>query len=161
VLFLLDTGVSVAECSSVLLEDIDWGEGRVLIQGKGNKQMYVGIGGTTAASLRGYVDRFRGDEPGPLFLTRARQPFADLNALRVLLRRLAARAGVENVHPHRFRRTFATWALESGAQETDVMLLLGRTTLAMTHHYAQTYTSQQGVRAHSLLSPVARLSGLE
>ena len=38
---------------------------------------------------------------------------------------MGERAGVGNVHPHRFRRTFATWAIESGAHETDVMLLLG------------------------------------
>ena len=37
------------------------------------------------------------------------------------------------------------------------MLLLGHTTLAMTHNYAQTYTSQQAVRAHAAMSPVARL----
>ena len=37
------------------------------------------------------------------------------------------------------------------------MLLLGHTTLAMTQHYAQTYTSQQAVRAHAAMSPVARL----
>jgi integrase len=104
-----------------------------------------------------YVTGFRGDAAGPLFLTREGHPFADENAFRVGLRRIAARAGVANVHPHRFRRTFATWAIESGAHETDVMLLLGHTTLAMTHHYAQAYTSQQAVRAHAAMSPVARL----
>ena len=37
------------------------------------------------------------------------------------------------------------------------MLLLGHTTLAMTHHYAQTYTSQRAVPAHAAMNPVARL----
>jgi hypothetical protein len=87
----------------------------------------------------------------------ASHPFAEENAIRVILRRVGERAGVGNVHPHRFRRTFATWAIEAGAHETDVMLLLGHSTLAMTHHYAQTYSSQQAVRAHAALSPVAQL----
>ena len=157
ILFLLDTGVRVAECLAVRLEDVDWEQGRVLVHGKGQKQRYVGMGERTAEALRDYIARFRGESAGPLFLTREGHPFADENAIRVILRRVGERAGVANVHPHRFRRTFATWAIESGAHETDVMLLLGHSTLAMTHHYAQTYSSQQAVRAHAALSPVAQL----
>lgn len=157
VLFLLDTGVRVTECWLVRIEEIEWDEHRVLVHGKGQKQRYVGISDQTSEALRDYIRRFRGEEPGRLFLTREGHAFADENAMRVILRRLAEKAGVSGVHPHRFRRTFATWAIESGAHETDVMLLLGHTTLAMTHRYAQTYTSQQAVRAHAALSPVARL----
>ena len=157
ILFLLDTGVRVAECLAVRLEDVDWEQGRVLVHGKGQKQRYVGMGERTAEALQDYIACFRGESAGPLFLTREGHPFADENAVRVILRRVGERAGVRNVHPHRFRRTFATWAIESGAHETDVMLLLGHTTLAMTHHYAQTYSSQQAVRAHAALSPVAQL----
>ena len=157
ILFLLDTGVRVAECLAVQLADIDWEQGRVLVHGKGQKQRYVGMGERTADALRDYIARFRSESAGPLFLTREGYPFAEENAIRVILRRVGERAGVVNVHPHRFRRTFATWAIESGAHETDVMLLLGHSTLAMTHHYAQTYTSQQAVRAHAALSPVAQL----
>ena len=157
VLFLLDTGVRVSECWLARIEEIEWGEHRALVRGKGQKQRYVGISDRTSEALRDYITRFRGEEPGALFLTRDGQPFADENAMRVILRRLAEKAGVSGVHPHRFRRTFATWAIESGAHETDVMLLLGHTTLAMTHRYAQTYTSQQAVRAHAALSPVTRL----
>ena len=160
ILFLLDTGVRVGECAIVRIEEVDWEEGQILVHGKGQKQRHVGMSPTTSEALREYVSGFRGDAPGPLFLTREGHPFADENAFRVGLRRIAVRAGVANVHPHRFRRTFATWAIESGAHETDVMLLLGHTTLAMTHHYAQTYTSQQAVRAHGAMSPVARLDSL-
>ena len=157
ILFLLDTGVRVAECLAVRLEDVDWDQGRMLVHGKGQKQRYVGMGERTAEALRDYVIRFRSERAGPLFLTREGHPFADENAIRVILRRVGERASVKNVHPHRFRRTFATWAIESGAHETDVMLLLGHSTLAMTHHYAQTYTSQQALRRHAALSPVAQL----
>ncbi len=78
--------------------------------------------------------------------------------LEVLLRRLGTRAGVVGVHPHRFRHTFATWAIESGAREIDVQMLLGHSDLTMTQRYARTYTSEQAVRAHAELSPVNRLT---
>ena len=78
--------------------------------------------------------------------------------LEVLRRRLAERVGVKKVFPHRFRHTFATWAIESGAREIDVQMLLGHSDLTMTQRYARAYTSEQAVRAHAALSPVARLN---
>ena len=60
--------------------------------------------------------------------------------------------------PHRFRHTFATWAIGSGAREIDVQMLLGHADLTMTQRYARAYTSEQAVRAHAELSPVARLN---
>ena len=57
------------------------------------------------------------------------------------------------VHPHRFRHTFATWAIESGAREIDVQMLLGHSDLTMTQRYARTYTSEQAVRAHAHAQP--------
>ena len=61
------------------------------------------------------------------------------------------------VHPHRFRHTFATWAIQSGAREIDVQMLLGHSDLAMVQRYSRTYTSEQAVRAHAALSPVGQL----
>ncbi len=76
----------------------------------------------------------------------------------MILTRLGERAGVLHVYPHRFRHTFATWAIESGAREIDVQMLLGHSDLTMTQRYARTYTSEQAIRAHPQLSPVQRLA---
>ena len=70
ILFLLDTGVRVGECATVRIEEVDWDEGRVLVHGKAQKQRYVGISASTSEALREYMTGFRGDAPGPLFLTR-------------------------------------------------------------------------------------------
>ena len=56
------------------------------------------------------------------------------------------------------RPTFATWAIESGAREIDVQLFAGHPDLTMTQRYARAYTSEQAIRAHAELSPVARLN---
>ena len=65
----------------------------------------------------------------------------------VILRRVGERSGVRKVHPHRFRHTFATWAIQSGAREIDVQLLLGYADLRVTQRNARTYSSAKVVRA--------------
>ena len=159
ILFLLDSGVRASECVALTLAEVDWERSRAFIRhGKGEKQRWVGFGPTTAIALRDYVARFRGDAAGPLFLTTERVPMSSGHSLCVILQRLGERAAVDGVHPHRFRHTFATWAIESGAREIDVQMLLGHSDLTMTQRYARTYTSEQAVRAHPALSPVNRLS---
>ncbi|MEX2376088.1 MAG: tyrosine-type recombinase/integrase [Dehalococcoidia bacterium] len=157
-LFLLDTGVRASECVSVHLDDVDWDHGRVrVLHGKGQKQRWVGFGQEAQAALRRYlVDR--GSEPGPLFLsTRSGRGLKPL-ALNTILERIGTRAGVEKVHPHRFRHTFATWAIRSHAREIDVQSLLGHTSLTMVQRYARTYSSEEAVAAHSQFSPVSQLT---
>lgn len=157
-LFLLDSGVRAGECAAIRLDEIDWERRRAFIRhGKGEKQRWVGFGPRTETAMLEYVGRFRGDEDGGLFQTAAGLDMAGPHTLDVLLCRLGLRAGVTKVHPHRFRHTFATWAIESGAREIDVQMLLGHSDLTMTQRYARTYTSEQAVRAHSSLSPVNRL----
>ena len=141
------------------LGDVDWEQNRVLIRhGKGDKERWVGLGEKAASALREYVEQFRLVGEGALFLTSAGQRMASAGTLEVLLRRLGVRVGVKKVHPHRFRHTFATWAIESGAREIDVQMLLGHSDLTTTPRYAWADTSVQAVRAHADLSPVNRLA---
>ena len=126
--------------------------------GKGEKERCVGLGDVAAAALRDYVRRFRAGGKGALLLTSAGQRMASAGTLEVLLRWLGARVRVKKVFPHRFRHTFATWAIEPGAREIDVQMLLGHADLTKTQRYARAYTSEQAVRAHAELSPVARLN---
>ncbi len=71
-----------------------------------------------------------------------------------MLTRLGRRAGVERVHPHRFRHTFATWAIEHEAREIDVQYLLGHSTPTMVRRYSATYNSERAACAHERWSPV-------
>jgi integrase/recombinase XerD len=160
VLFLLDSGVRASECVGLRLSDIDWERRRAFIRhGKGEKQRWVGFGTRTERALREFVGRFRGEDEGAVFQTAAGADMTGPHTLDVLLSRIGTHAGVDKVHPHRFRHTFATWAIESGAREIDVQMLLGHSDLTMTQRYARTYTSEQAVRAHGALSPVNRLAG--
>ncbi len=60
-------------------------------------------------------------------------------------------------HPHRFRHTFATWAIENHARELDVQYLLGHSTSAMVRRYSATYDAAKAADAHASFSPAARL----
>ncbi len=156
-LFLLDTGVRASECVSIRLDDVDWELQRVrVLHGKGKKQRWVGIGQRSAAALRSYIDQFRGAEAAALFLSSKGAPLAT-HALNVIMNRIASRIGLTKVHPHRFRHTFATWAIRSNAREIDVQNLLGHSSLTMVQRYARTYSSEQAVEAHAEFSPVERL----
>ena len=79
------------------------------------------------------------------------------NAVQVMLVRLAQRATVRKVFPHRFRHTFATWAIEHEAREIDVQYLLGHSTPAMVRRYSATYNSEKAAQAHARWSPGAAL----
>lgn len=158
VLFLLDTGVRASECVSVQLDDVDWERGRVrVLHGKGQKQRWVGLGEQAREALREYLP-VRGDGPGPLFFSMRLKRGMHSHALNVLFSRLGVRAGVAHVYPHRFRHTFATWAIRSQAREIDVQSLLGHSSLTMVQRYARTYSSEQAVLAHESFSPVAHLA---
>ncbi len=111
-----------------------------------------------AEAIRNYVARFRGEAPGCVSRAyrRPRRPLAAFSLV-TLFDRLGRRAGVRHVHAHRFRHTFATWAIENQARELDVQYLLGHSTSAMVRRYAATYDSAKAAAAHAAFSPVARL----
>ena len=159
ILLLLDTGIRASELLQLTLADIQWDARRIHIRwGKGRKQRVVPLGGRPAAALRDYLDRFRGDAPGCLFLASRgpRRPLAPFSLV-TLFDRMGRRAGVHHVHAHRFRHTFATWAIENQARELDVQYLLGHSTSAMVRRYAATYDSAKAVVAHAAFSPLTRL----
>ncbi len=159
ILLLLDTGIRASELLQLTLADIQWADHRVHIRwGKGRKQRVVPLGDRPAAAVRDYIDRFRGEEVGCVFLSSRgpRVPLAPFSLV-TLFDRLGRRAGVHRVHAHRFRHTFATWAIENQARELDVQYLLGHSTSAMVRRYAATYDSAKAAAAHSGFSPMRRL----
>ena len=117
-----------------------------------------------AAVLVDYLDE-RGTEPGPLFLaaTHLQVLTADValrtNGLKQLLRRLGKRTGIEKVHAHRFRHTFATWAIQHDARELDVQYLLGHSSPDMVRRYSSSYRSEQAALRHVSFSPADQMLG--
>jgi site-specific recombinase XerD len=165
-LLLLDTGIRVGELVRLELSDLDLeGQRLRVMHGKGNKQRVVAFGEDCTRALRCYLEA-RGTQPGRLFVAagghRNLVPASALqpNAVKQMLRRLGRQTGIQKVHAHRFRHTFATWAIEQHARELDVQYLLGHSTPDMVRRYSATYNSEQAARAHAAFSPADRLSAV-
>ena len=79
--------------------------------------------------------------------------------MNVMFTRHGVRAGVGQVNPHRFRHTFATWAIRASARELDVQYLLGHSSPMMVRRYSATYDSEQAAAAHAAFSPAMQLAG--
>jgi site-specific recombinase XerD len=130
-LVLLDTGVRCSELVQLTLDGLDLKAGRLnVLHAKGNKQRVVPFASRCREALQHYLG-FRGSEPGPLYLAagghRTLRPGVALrpDGLKQLLRRLGRQAGIHKVHAHRFRHTFAAWAIGHDARELDVQYVLG------------------------------------
>jgi site-specific recombinase XerD len=163
ILTLLDTGIRCSELVQLTLDDINLEEGRLrILHGKGNKQRVAPFAARCRKAIEAYLG-FRGTRPGPLFCAssgarylRPRVPL-QANGLKQMLRRLGRETGIAKVHAHRFRHTFATWAIEQDARELDVQYLLGHSSPNMTRRYASSYNSEQAARRHFSFSPAQRL----
>jgi len=157
ILVLLDTEVRRTELVNLDLADLDLAGQRLrVLHGKGNKQRVVRFGARAKETVEDYLERFRGREPGALFLSRHGTRMSSHSVL-IFLRRLGKQGGVEKVKVHRFRHTFATWAIENEARELDAQFLLGYSTLAMLRRYAAAYDAEKAARAHERFSPADRM----
>ena len=153
IFFLLDTGVRSSELVSIELEDVFFDQHRVqVMQGKGRKQRWTAISEPALAVLQLYLDGFRGREEGYLFRTVDGRPLRH-HHMNVMFSRHALKAGVKQVNPHRFRHTFATWAIRANARELDVQYLLGHSSPMMVRRYSATYSSEEAAANHAAFSP--------
>ena len=155
------TRLTVGSC----LADCDLPRGRLLIRhGKGNKQRVVPLARRCRAALEAYL-AVRGPTPGPLVwaVTGPGQlrPGVRLppNGLKQLLRRRGRAAHVPRCHAHRFRHTFATWAIQQDARELDVQHLLGHAGPEMVRRYTASYRAEDAARRHARFSPADQMLG--
>ena len=163
ILVLLDTGARCSEVVQLNLDDLDLTTRRLrILHAKGNKQRVVSFAARCEDALRRYLE-LRGEEPGPLFL--ASNGHGDLipgqdihtSGLRHILVRLKRKTGIERVHAHRFRHTFATWAIQHDARELDVQYLLGHSSPDMVRRYSSSYRSEQAAMRHARFSPADQM----
>lgn len=142
--FLYSTGVRVSELTSLNRSDINFNSNDVTVFGKGSKERETYITPSAGIYLKMYLDSRTDDNPA-LFVSLHR-PYHRLskNGVERMLRELGRRTGIKNVHPHRFRRTMATNALNRGMPIEQVSRLLGHAKLDTTQIYCS--ASQENVR---------------
>lgn len=139
--FLVSTGVSVSELASMKIEDINLDTLAVhVIHGKGAKERMTYTTAVAAKHLISYLKN-RNEENQALFCNKNHEPI-EPGGIRFILNTIAQRAGVENVHPHRFRRTFATNLSRRGMELQEIQKLLGHSDINTTLVYVNTDDSK-------------------
>ena len=134
---LLSTGMRVGELVRINREDIDLHERQCVVFGKGNKEREVYFNARAKIHLKKYLEQRTDDNPA-LFVS-LKNPYNRLtiNGVEVRLRKLGAQANIATkVHPHKFRRTLATMAIDKGMPIEQVQKMLGHVKIDTTMHYA-------------------------
>lgn len=140
---LLSTGCRISEICQLDVLDIDLAARAVTVLGKGNKERRVYLDDVAVMYLKRYF-RERTDDSPALFTGKGSSRLTP-DGVRYMLRQLEARSGVENVHPHRFRRTLATSLISHGMAIQEVAAILGHDKIDTTMTYI--YLDQSAVES--------------
>ena len=131
--FLASTGCRVSEVTGLDRDAVDLDQLTCVVHGKGNKERRVYLDGVTGMLIRAYLAE-RKDEDPALFVNRYNVRM-NPDGVREMLNRVAEDAGVEHVHPHKFRRTLATNMARHGMPIQEVARILGHDKIDTTMRY--------------------------
>lgn len=132
--FLIATGVRVSELSQMSVEDVNQTKMTVhVVHGKGSKERMTYITPLAMEHLRKYLAN-RKEQGNALFYNKNHEPLGS-DGVRFILNRIAERADVKNVHPHRFRRTFASNLSKRGMEIQEIQKLMGHVNINTTMEY--------------------------
>lgn len=133
---LASTGMRVGELVQLNREDINFHERECVVLGKGSSERLVYFDARTKIHLLNYLDS-RSDKNPALFVSLTK-PYERLliGGVETRLREIGQRADMQKVHPHKFRRTLATRAIDKGMPIEQVQRLLGHVRIDTTMHYA-------------------------
>lgn len=145
----LDTGMRLSEMAGLTLTDIDLDADVALVLGKGRRPRACPFGDKTGQAIERYLrerSKHRLASSNQLWIG-GRGDMTD-NGIGQMLRRRAKQAGLEHLHPHMFRHTFAHRWLADGGQEQDLMRLAGWRSREMLARYGASAADQRAREAH-------------
>lgn len=133
---LASTGIRVGELVKLNISDVDFENRECIVFGKGNKQRKVYFDARTKIHLQRYLSE-RNDDNDALFVS-LQKPHSRLliGGVEIRLRKIGRELNFHKVHPHKFRRTLATMAIDKGMPIEQVQQLLGHQSIDTTLHYA-------------------------
>jgi integrase/recombinase XerC/integrase/recombinase XerD len=158
-MLLLDTGLRMGELLNLRMKDVQLDQGLLKVLGKGKKERVVPMGNKSQKVLQRYLFQHR-PEPScsgidNVFLTAQGIPLTE-NCVRLMFGRLALRSGVQRLHAHLCRHTFATRFLINGGDIFTLQLILGHSTLEMVRHYVNLASTHVAMKHHEY-SPLDRI----
>ena len=133
---LASTGMRVGEMVLLNRNDIDFNERECVVFGKGEKERIVYFDARTKIHLQNYLDNRADDNPALFVSLQSPHNRMNIGGIEVRLRQLGKRLGLNKVHPHKFRRTLATMAIDKGMPIEQLQQLLGHRRIDTTLQYA-------------------------
>lgn len=133
---LSSTGMRIGEMVKLNIEDINFVERECVVLGKGDKQRIVYFDARTKLHLKNYIQSRTDDNPALFVSLNKPNERLSINAIELRLRELGKQLNIDKVHPHKFRRTLATSAIDKGMPIEQVQQLLGHQRIDTTLQYA-------------------------
>ena len=133
---LISTGMRVGELVNLNISSLNFEDRSCIVLGKGNKEREVYFDAKTKLHLKEYIAK-RNDSNEALFVS-MREPHQRLSisGIELIIRTLGMNSNINKVHPHKFRRTLATMAIDKGMPVEQVQKLLGHVKIETTMNYA-------------------------
>ena len=133
---LASTGMRIGELVRLNRDDLNFHERECIVLGKGNKQRPVYFDARTKLHLRNYLASRSDSNPALFVGLHGKHERMTIGGVELRLRQLGRHLLLQRVHPHKFRRTLATNAIDKGMPIEQVQKLLGHARIDTTMHYA-------------------------
>ncbi|HUM62763.1 MAG TPA: tyrosine-type recombinase/integrase [Anaerolineaceae bacterium] len=133
---LASTGMRVGELVQINREDINFHERECVVLGKGSSERVVYFDARAKIHLLNYLESRSDDNPALFVSLTLPRERLQIGGVETRLREIGKRADMQKVHPHKFRRTLATRAIDKGMPIEQVQRLLGHVKIDTTMHYA-------------------------
>lgn len=133
---LYSTGMRVGELVNLNIDDIDFEQRECVVFGKGDKERRVYFDAKTKIHLKEYIESRRDNNPALFVTLNAPHNRLRISGVEIRLRNLGKRLGFSRIHPHKFRRTMATRAIDKGMPIEQVQKILGHSQIDTTMQYA-------------------------
>lgn len=133
---LASTGMRIGELALLNRKDINFEERECVVFGKGSKERMVYFDARTKIHLREYLNSRTDDNPALFVSLKAPYDRMKIGGIEARLRGIGRNLGIEKVHPHKFRRTLATMAIDKGMPIEQLQQLLGHKRIDTTLQYA-------------------------
>lgn len=133
---LASTGIRVGELVNLDIADLNFEERECIVYGKGDKERKVYFDARTKLHIQKYMETRNDDNPALFVSLNAPYQRLQISGVEIRLRELGRQLEICNVHPHKFRRTMATRAIDKGMPIEQVQKLLGHQQIDTTMQYA-------------------------
>ncbi len=133
---LASTGMRVGEMVLLNRDDIDFNERECVVFGKGSKERVVYFDARTKIHLQNYLESRKDNNPALFVSLKSPHERLKIGGVEVRLREFGRQLGINKVHPHKFRRTLATMAIDKGMPIEQLQQLLGHRKIDTTLQYA-------------------------